>query len=229
MKTKKSEETRSRILEAALTVFRERGFESATMREIASVAEVAVGAAYYYFESKEAIVMAFYERSQAEMAPLVEAQISRSKQLEPQLRAIISTKFECFAPNRRLLGALSAHADPEHPLSPFSKQTEAIRQADIRFFERAVTTSNVKLPSNLALYLPRLLWMYQMGLILFWVYDRSEEQRRTMILYDKTLKMIMVALKLAGIPLLRPLHKLAAELLDVIYGDDASLSKHLKS
>ncbi len=67
-----------------------------------------------------------------------------------------------------------------------------------------------------------------MGLILFWVYDRSEEQRRTMILYDKTLKMIMVALKLAGIPLLRPLHKLAAELLDVIYGDDASLSKHLK-
>lgn len=228
MKTKKSEETRSRILEAALTVFRERGFESATMREIASVAEVAVGAAYYYFESKEAIVMAFYERSQAEMAPRVEAQISRGKQLEPQLRAIISTKFESFAPNRRLLGALSAHADPEHPLSPFSKQTEAIRQEDIGFFERAVGTSNVKLPSNLALYLPRLLWMYQMGLILFWVYDRSAEQRRTMILYDKTLKMIMVALKLAGIPLLRPLHKLAAELLEVIYGDEASLSKHLK-
>jgi hypothetical protein len=42
------------------------------------------------------------------------------------------------------------------------------------------------------------------------------------------LKMMMVALKLAGIPLLRPLHKLAAELLEVIYGDEASLSKHLK-
>ena len=228
MKTKKSEETRSRILEAALTVFRERGFESATMREIASVAEVAVGAAYYYFESKEAIVMAFYERSQAEMAPRIEAMISRSKQLEPQLRTIISTKFECFAPNRRLLGALSAHADPEHPLSPFSEQTEAIRLEDLSFFERAVATSNVKLPSNLTFYLPRLLWMYQMGLLLFWVYDRSAEQRRTMILYDKTLKMMMVALKLAGIPLLRPLHKLAAELLEVIYGEEASLSKHLK-
>ena len=42
-KIKKSEETRTRILEAALAVFRERGFEHATMREIAKAAEVAVG------------------------------------------------------------------------------------------------------------------------------------------------------------------------------------------
>ena len=72
MKIKKSEETRTRILEAALTVFRERGFERSTMREIASVAGVAVGAAYYYFESKVAIVMAFYERSQSEMSAKIE-------------------------------------------------------------------------------------------------------------------------------------------------------------
>ena len=58
-----------------------------------------------------------------------------------------------------------------------------------------------------------------MGLILFWVYDHSEEQRRTMVLYEKTLKMLLVALKLAGIPLLRPLHRLAAELLEVVYGE----------
>jgi AcrR family transcriptional regulator len=223
MKTKKSEETRTRILEAALTVFRERGFERATMREIATASEVAVGAAYYYFESKDAIVMAFYERSQAEMAPRIEAQMAKSKQLESQLRAIISTKFEVFAPNRKLLGALSAHADPEHSLSPFSKETAAIRQQDISLFKRAVEVSGLMLPSNLAPYLPRLLWMYQMGLILFWVYDRSREQKRTMVLYDKTLAMILAALKLAGIPVFRPLHKLAAELLEVVYGDESSL------
>jgi AcrR family transcriptional regulator len=223
MKTKKSEETRTRILDAALTIFRERGFERATMREIATASEVAVGAAYYYFESKDAIVMAFYERSQAEMASRIAEQMAKSKLLESQLRAIISTKFEYFMPNRRLLGALSSHADPEHPLSPFSKETAAIREEDIGFFETAVATAGVKLPANLLPYLPRLLWMYQMGLILFWVYDRSKEQKRTMILYDKTLKMILATLKIAGLPLLRPLHKLAAELLEVIYGDEASL------
>jgi AcrR family transcriptional regulator len=219
MKIKKSEETRTRILEAALAVFRERGFERSTMREIATAAEVAVGAAYYYFESKDAIVMAFYERSQSQMRPEIEALLDKSKTLEARLRAIISTKFECFGPNRKLLGALSAHADPEHPLSPFSSETKTIREQDIAFFSRAVADSAVKLPSNIKPYLPRLLWMYQMGLILFWVYDRSENQKRTTLLYEKTLKMILVTLKLAGIPLLRPLHRLAAELLEVVYGE----------
>ena len=219
MKIKKSEETRTRILEAALAVFRERGFERSTMREIATAAEVAVGAAYYYFESKDTIVMAFYERSQNQMRPQIEALLDKSKTLEARLRAIISTKFECFGPNRKLLGALSAHADPEHPLSPFSSETKTIREQDIAFFSRAVADSAVKLPSNIKPYLPRLLWMYQMGLILFWVYDRSENQKRTTLLYEKTLKMILVTLKLAGIPLLRPLHRLAAELLEVVYGE----------
>jgi AcrR family transcriptional regulator len=221
MKTKKSEETRTRILDAALEVFRERGFERATMREIAEAADVASGAAYYYFESKDAIVMAFYERSQAEMLPRIEQQMGRSKNLDHLLDAIISTKFEVFAPNRKLLGALSAHADPEHPLSPFSKETASIRDEDVARFERAVEIAGVKLPSNLTPYLPRLLWMYQMGLILFWVYDKSAGQRRTKILYEKTLKMVMIGIKLAANPFLRPLHKLAAELLEVIYNNDA--------
>jgi AcrR family transcriptional regulator len=229
MKTKKSEETRTRILDSALEIFRERGFERATMREIATTSGVAIGAAYYYFESKEAIVMAFYERSQSEMLPLIEAQMGKSKNLDSLLQAIISTKFEVFAPNRKLLGALSAHADPEHPLSPFSKETAAIRQQDLSFFEKAVATSGVKLPSNLTPYLPRLLWMYQMGLILFWVYDRSAGQKRTRVLYEKTLKMVMVGIKLGANPLLRPLHKLAAELLEVIYGDEAALVRFSKS
>jgi len=216
-KLKKSEETRGRILEAALSVFRARGFEKATMREIAAEAGVAVGAAYYYFDSKEALVMAFYERSQREMQPEIVAALDHAKTLEARLRAIISKKFSYFAPNRRLLSALTAHTDPEHPLSPFSSETATIREEDIACFERAVADSGVKLPPSVAPYLGRLLWMYQMGLILFWVYDKSEAQAKTMALYEKTLKMLIVTLKIAGIPLLRPLHRLAGELLAIVY------------
>jgi AcrR family transcriptional regulator len=219
--TRKSEETKARILEAALKVFRERGFEKATMREIAAEAEVAVGAAYYYYESKDAIVMAFYERTQGEMAAQLEVTLNASRTLETRLRGIIGYKFEYFAPNRKLLGALSVHTDPEHPLSPFSKETAAIRDQDIGFFARAAEESKVKLPPRISPYLPRLLWLYQMGLILFWVYDRSPEQRRTKILFDQTLKMLLLTLKIAGFPLLRPMHKLAADLLDVVYGEEA--------
>jgi len=215
---KKSEETRTRILDAALALFGERGFERATMREVAQAAGMAVGAAYYYFDSKDAIVLAFYERAQAEMLPEITAELDRAKTLEARLRAVISHKFAYFRPNRKLLGALSAHTDPEHPLSPFGREARPIREADIALFERAATESGVKLPPTVRPYLARLLWMYQMGLMLFWVYDRSDGQARTQLLYDKTLKMLLVTLKIAGLPLLRPLHRVAGELLEVIYG-----------
>jgi AcrR family transcriptional regulator len=217
----KSEATRARILESALATFRSRGFENSTMREIAAVAGVALGATYYYFDSKDAIVMAFYQDAQREMAPSLDAILSEAKSLEARLRGLIAHKFKYFHANRALLGALSAHIDPARALSPFSRETAAIREQDIAFFARAVADSRVKLPSNISCYLPRLLWLYQMGLLLFWVYDHSPGQARTQILFDKTLEMILITLRLAGLPFLRPIHRLAAELLDVIYaGND---------
>lgn len=217
--TPKSEETRKRILTAALRTFRQRGFDVATMREVAAEAGVALGAAYYYFDSKDAIVMAFYEGAQEEMAPALNGILSRSRTLEERLRGIIGQKIEYFAPNRALVGALSAHIDPEHPLSPFSKATAAIRDRDVSLFARAVEESRLRLPASILPYLPRLLWLYQMGILLFWVYDRSPGQQRTEILFDKTLRMMMLALKLAEVPLLKPLYRPAGELLRVIYGE----------
>ncbi len=216
---KKSEETKARILEAALAVFRERGFEQATMREIAAKAGVAVGAAYYYFDSKDAIVLAFYEQAQSEMGPATDQKLNHCRTLEDRLRAVIAHKFDYFAPNRSLLGALSAHTDPRHPLSPFSRQTVSIRQADLALFIRAVEESKVKLPRRIAPYLPRLLWLYQMGLILYWVYDSSPGQHRTKLLFDKTLQMILLTLRFANLPILLPMHRLAADLLDAIYAE----------
>ena len=127
------------------------------MREIAEAAEVATGAAYYYFASKEALVMAFYEQAQKEMRAELELKLAKCKTLETRLRTIIEEKLEYFAPNRRLLGALTAHTDPEHPLSPFSAETKGIREEDLEFFEAAVKDSGVKLPKDIAPYLPRLL------------------------------------------------------------------------
>jgi hypothetical protein len=109
-------------------------------------------------------------------------------------------------------------ASNSDPLSPFSVETAHIRDQDISLFGRAATDSRIKLPSNIQPYLPRLLWMYQMGLILFWVYDRSPGQRRTALLFEKTLKMILITLKIAAVPLLRPVHKLAGEVLEAVYG-----------
>jgi AcrR family transcriptional regulator len=218
--TEKGELTRNAILGSALQLFRDKGFETTTMRDVASHAGVALGAAYYYFDSKDAIVMGFYERAQRNLAPLLDRSLANAKSLHERLRVVIQEKFEYFAADRKLMGALSAHIDPHHPLSPFSKETRSIRDQDINFFSRAVEGGKLRIPEDLKVHLPRLLWLYQMALILFWVYDSSPKQERTMKLFDKSLAMAVALIKLSSFPLLRPIRKLAVGLLEIAYVDD---------
>src|SRR5258707_512359 len=175
--TRKAEETRSRILSEALTLFRERGFDQTTMRDIARAANVAIGAAYYYFESKEALVMAFYGEASKSMHEQIEMALGRKTDLKARLRAVIDVKFEYFGPNRKFLGALLRHAaDPDHPLSPFSEQTREIRERAMHHFAEALDGCNFRLPEDLHPHLPKLLWLYQMGLFRSWVDDRARAQ-----------------------------------------------------
>ena len=218
--TEKGELTRNTILESALQLFRDKGFEATTMRDIAAQAGVALGAAYYYFDSKDAIVMGFYKRAQEHLAPLLDQSLNNAKGLHGRLRAIIQVKLEYFAADRKLMGALSAHIDPQHPLSPFSDETRSIRDKDIGFFSHAVASGGVRIPHDLKLHLPRVLWLYQMGLILYWVYDSSPKQKRTMKLFDKSLTMVVALIKLSSFPLLRPVRKLAIGLLEIAYRED---------
>jgi AcrR family transcriptional regulator len=220
--TPKAGETRNRILSTALNLFRERGFDETSMREIAVAAGVAIGAAYYYFDSKEALVMAFYHQANDAMREPIEAALARKTDLKSRLRAVIDVKFDYFRPNRMFLGALLRHAaDPGHPLSPFSQETGDIRERDMQHFSAALEGSNLRLPDDLRPYLPKLLWLYQMGLILFWVYDRSPGETRTEKLVEKSLGIVTGLLKLSKSPFLRPVRKAAIELLEAVSSEEA--------
>jgi AcrR family transcriptional regulator len=212
----KSDETRQRILQVALEMFQHRGFESTTMREIAAGAELATGAAYYYFPSKDAIVLSLYDRARKDLDPLLEKALEESRDLRKRLRSLILVKLDYFAPSRRLLGALSGHTNPEYPLSPFSAQTREIREHDIRFFERALEGSTSPGPRDLKDYLPRLLWMYQMGIILFWINDSSRGQVKTFTLLDKSLDAVTRLIKLSRLPLTGPIRKTVIQLMDAV-------------
>ena len=214
--TAKSEETRARILKAAIELFARQGFDAATMRGVAAEAGVATGAAYYYFDSKDAIVLAFYDQSHKDMQPQLEQAVAAGKDLKPKLQALLEVKLEYFEPNRGLLGTLASHADPAHPLSPFSAQTAAIRERDMDYFARAVEAARVRIPADLLPYMPGILWMYQMGIILFWIYDRSPGQRRTRALIDKSLAVVVRLIRLAGFPLLRPVRRMVVELAETV-------------
>ena len=186
------------------------------MREIAAEAGVAIGAAYYYFESKNAIVLAFYDRSRLEMAPLLEEALVSSGDMKGRLLALIQVKLRYFLPNRDILAALAGRTNPADPLSPFSRQTEEIRDADIAVFARAMVESRTRVSRDLAPHLPRLLWLYQMGIILFWIYDRSPEQKRTQVLLESSVDLIVGLLKISALPLLAPFRRRAVKILEAV-------------
>jgi AcrR family transcriptional regulator len=218
--TPKAEETRRRILAAALDLFQEHGFAETTMREIARRARVATGAAYYYFPSKEAIVMAFYWQTHKEFDVTCRRSLAGARDLKSRVRALINLKIEQFRPYREFLGALFKSAgDPSSSLSPFSAETREIREESIAHFQLALEGSDAKLPPDLREHLPRLLWLYHMGIVLFWIYDRSPRQTRTRLLLEKSSDLIVKAIQLSRFRPFKPFRLAVLDLLRTI-GDD---------
>lgn len=213
--TPRAQDTRRRIYDAALELFREQGFERTTMRDIAAKAGVALGAAYYYFTSKEAIVLDFYrEVQESNDAGILEA-MQGHRTLKDRLRCVLEKRLESLAPNRKFCDALFRHApDSEDPLSPFSEETRPIRERAIEHLRIAIEGSDAKISVDLKPHLPYLLWLYEMGLILFWIYDRSPRQTRTQRMLETSLGLVVTLIRLAALPLMRPLRRTVLELLE---------------
>jgi len=201
-----SEETRRQILETALALFRERGFEETTIRDIAGRAGLSLGAAYYYFNSKEAIVGAYYDYVQAEHLVRSREAFSRAGGLRDRLRAALHAKIDIMQEDRRLLRALFRYGgDPEHPLSWFGPATREQRQLSVNVFEEAL--EGERLPADVRDAAPTLLWTLHMGILLYFLYDASPGQQRTRKLIDASIDFVVGVKRLATSPLLRPLRR----------------------
>ena len=98
--TTKGEQTRQHIYTTALALFREQGFDAATMQDVAERAGVAKSAAYYYFPSKEALIQAYYEAVQTAQERLCEEAFARTTDLKPRLRAAMEAKFDLAQQDR---------------------------------------------------------------------------------------------------------------------------------
>lgn len=219
--SRRAEDTRRKIYEAAMELFREKGFEETTMRDIATKGGVALGGAYYYFASKDAIVLEFYREMQESSDPLVLGALDRKKKLGDRIRCVVELRLQLLEPNRKFCAALFRHApDSADPLSPFNEESRPMREGAIEQMRVAIDRGDSKIPADLRPRLPYLLWLYQMALIMFWLYDRSPNQERTHKLLHKSLGLLTNLLKISGLPLMKPLRKAALELMETAGGSE---------
>src|SRR5215510_1634365 len=211
----KGDQTKALILETALEMFRERGYEQTTMRAIAEKANLSLGNAYYYFPSKEHLIQAFYHRTHEQHLAASLPALEKERTLKNRLLTVMRLKIETIEPYHEFAAALfKTAADPRSPLNPFSDESDPVRKESIELFANVVDGSNANVPKDLSAELPYLLWVYHVGIILFWIHDRSPKHRRTYRLVDHTVDLVAKLITLASNPLMRPLRKQSLRLLD---------------
>lgn len=194
---KKSETTRRHLLERALVLFRDRGVDATTMRDIAKAAGLSLGAAYYYFPSKEALVFAYYEQNQAVMEKLAE---TATGTLRERLGTLIHGKLRSIHDHRHMLGTIVQRLiDPGDPLSAFSAQSRAVRDRAISIIEKPLRDEG--LPEEVARVGAYALWLFMLAMMLLYIKDDSPKQKRTHGLVDDALDMLVPMLPLLSTPM----------------------------
>jgi AcrR family transcriptional regulator len=179
-KTTKGEATRRRLMDLAMETFLAKGFQRTTLRDLSKATGLSLGSFYYYFPSKESIIIAFYEENFASFREEAITSFGKEKKFEKLFEGVLETRIRTMTPEREIFLQLSSSAtDPESPLSPFSPSTEVVRNATIGIFYELGLRSDLKVPRTIAPYLPHLLWFSMMGVIFFWTFDRSPGQERT--------------------------------------------------
>lgn len=205
----RGERTRATILDAALVLFRERGYDSTTMRAVATSAGVSVGNAYYYFDSKDHLVQAFYDEIQVEHAKGAAAVLAREHQFARRLVGCELAWLEVSSPYHAFAGKFfKVAAEPTSPLSPFSEESRPAREASTAIYRAVLEGSGIKVDAELRGELPDLLWLYHMGVVLFWVHDATPGQERTRLLIERTVPLIE---RLVGLSRLRVLRSATRE------------------
>lgn len=214
-KTRKGEETRARIVRAALELFEEHGYDETTMRMVAERAGVSVGNAYYYYRSKELLLQAYYRALNARVHDAATPVLRAETAFGARLRGVLERKLEVIEPYHAFSAALFRTAgDPESPLNPFHEASSTMRAEGIALYAELVDGARLSPPADLAARLPELLWTYDMGIVLFWVHDHSPGRERTRKLIAHSSDIVARLVRLAAHPLLRPLRRRVLRMLE---------------
>ena len=176
-RTAEGEAARSRLYDAAIGLIGERGYEAATLREVATRAGVSPGLLYRYFPSKRSVVLALYDHLSEEFARQA-VEIPGGRWRERFIHAL-ELSLRVLGPHRVTLRALTPVlvGDPEEGV--LAQSTAFSRERVQTVFENAVTEATDAPKAPLAEALGRLLYVLHLGVILWWLLDRSPGQKAT--------------------------------------------------
>lgn len=194
MKVSESEKAKThvKILNASVDIIIEKGFKSASMREIARHAGVGDATIYNYFPSKEKLLYGYCEYIQEQvMDSLQNIEDFHEYTLHEQLQQLIDTQLEHWLPAREFLQEvfILTYHSPTTGSALLSNTRKLNTQMVTDMLEAAIEAGEIPDQPYQGL-LPRLFWDYQTGVLAYWIKDDSEGFANTTQFVDKSMEII---------------------------------------
>ena len=192
---------RDHLYGTAIQMIAGRGYEATTLRDIAKEAGVSLGLLYRYFPGKQAVVLALYDalssdyaRQAAEMPP---------GRWRDRFIFALKASVDVLKPHQKALRALTPVlvGDPDEGI--FSASTAFSRVRVQQVFEQAVVGASDAPKQPLAAALGRLLYLVHLMVLLWWLLDKSSNQRATTALVTLTQQLLPSAALALRVPPVR--------------------------
>lgn len=207
-RTGKGQQTKAKLLRTALDAFAEDGYQAASMRAIALRAGVSLSHAYYYFGSKEDIVLELLIALRTEQFELCSAQLDEGNTLEANIRIAfdasvqVMEKYHDFGPS--FLKVLLSR----------DLENSELTQIEMTLWESVVVGARPLPPLAIRRDLPRFLWLLSRQIFSTWAYDSSPNQRRSRALMRNIAPVIGKFAILCRLPVVRSLFEDVLSLMD---------------
>jgi AcrR family transcriptional regulator len=176
-RTAEGEATRLRLYGAAIALIDERGYEAATLRDVATRARVSPALLYRYFPNKRAVVVALYDQLSEAFARHA-SHMPRGKWRDRFVFAL-ELSLRTLGPHRVTLRALAPVMVGDADENVFAQNATLSRKRVQSIFQEAVVGATDAPKRPLAESLGHILYLAHLGVILWWLLDRSPGQRAT--------------------------------------------------
>jgi len=190
--------TKEQILAAALELFRKKGLDGTTTKQISRKAGIAEGTLFNYFKSKEDLALFFFQKETHDLVEWFgrEARLQRAP-LPEKLFAILHRQLEYIEPYEDFIGAVFFRSlQPHSRLSPLSLESQELRIKYLRFLRdilaQAEERKEIPRVGDLGAYA---VGIFYIGMVVHWLHDTSRGKQKTLALLDRSLNLATKLLK----------------------------------
>ena len=127
------------LLAAARAVFAEKGFDGATIEDVAAAAGVAKGTVYLYYRSKQELYSAVFREGMRALHQVTTERVQAAADLAAKIRAFVTTKLEYFDEHRDFFRLYYEAFGSAQAVGPgLQAEFDALYREQVRLLEGAI-------------------------------------------------------------------------------------------